>query len=247
MPSLLRRRAAAVVVVGGLLVVPLLSVGAAAGDPIGDKKAEASRIADQLQQLANQAEIDAEQYNDAVLHLGQVDADVAAAQARVAAGQKEIAARRLEVARYAVGAYTRGGDDNLSLLLGSDGSDLSQREGYMVATIGNRQDLVEALRVAEAANHDRITDLEHARQAALSLKARIAEKRRAADATTRQLEAVDARVTGELKVLVTAEEARRAAADAVKAQQQALLLAQQQQLAPPPGAPAAPGARSEER
>ncbi|MCU1351477.1 MAG: hypothetical protein JWM05_686 [Acidimicrobiales bacterium] len=235
------RRVAAMLMVAGLVVVPVLSGSGAAGTPIGDKKAEAARVADQLAKLSTQIEVYSEQYNDARLKMADADARVRDAQAQVARTQKDIVKRRREVARYAIGVYTGGGDDSFSLVMSSSGNDLPAREGYVSATVGNKADLVESLRAAEAVNQDRIDQLDRARHDAATVKARIDEKRKAADRAANEQQAIYSRVTGELKQLVTAEEARRAAAEAKRAQDAALRLAAQKRQAAPPAAPTTRG------
>ena len=53
------------------VAVPIAAATSAYGDPISDKRAEAQQVANKLAALENQAEILAEQYNNARIALDQ--------------------------------------------------------------------------------------------------------------------------------------------------------------------------------
>ena len=125
----LTRAAAAAALAASVLALPLISSGGASGDPIGDKRAEAARIATKLDELQEEAEVYTEQYNDAVIALDDVRDKVAAQQERVNTTQQRVKTARKALSSYAVGAYTSGGNDELSALLSSTDT-ASQRKGY---------------------------------------------------------------------------------------------------------------------
>src|SRR3954466_16271373 len=87
-PSVIRRapfRFVAGVVTLATLAVPALAASSAFGDPISDKRRAAARAAARPDPRQDGAEGPAEQYNDARLALGRVQAKVAATKARVEA------------------------------------------------------------------------------------------------------------------------------------------------------------------
>ena len=167
-----------------VLAVPAFAATSAFGDPISDKRAEAEKVADRLETLQEDAEILAEQYNDARLALAEVEAKVAAAKARVADTSASLGKRRADVANYAVNAYMLGdsGGSAAEMLDAEDGNEVGRRKGYASAAIGDREDLLDALRVAKAQAQADITALGEAQEAAADAKAAVAEKREAAQA-----------------------------------------------------------------
>ena len=88
------------------LIAPQLLVPDASGDAIGDKKAEARRVAARLSELQQEGEILAEDYNEAQIRLAEVRVRVSAAESEVDRTNRQIERRRRDLARYAVSAYT---------------------------------------------------------------------------------------------------------------------------------------------
>jgi cell wall-associated NlpC family hydrolase len=213
----LRFVAGAVAVV--TLAVPAFAVQSAFGDPISDKRAEARQVADQLEDLQRDAEILAEQYNDARLALAEVEAKVAEAKARVARTTKALGSRKADVATYAINAYMLGdqGGDAADILASDDGNEVGRRQGYASAAIGNREDLLDGLRVARADAEADTLSLRKAEEAAAAAEARVDEKRKAAQAAVDEQQEVVERVEGELAGLLAAEQQRRAAEAARRA------------------------------
>jgi cell wall-associated NlpC family hydrolase len=199
--------------------VPIAAATTAFGDPISDKRAEAQRVAARLEALEQQAEILAEQYNDARLALEDVQHKVAAVKARVAATNAALEKRRADVASYAVNAYVMGdqGGSATDVLASSDGNEVGRREGYTSAAIGNREDLLDRLHTAKVEAEIQTTALHEAEQAAEAAKAKVDAKRRAAQAAVGEQQQIVNRVKGELGRLLAAEQRRRAAAAAARA------------------------------
>jgi cell wall-associated NlpC family hydrolase len=189
-----------------------LAPAPASGDSISEKKAEAQRIAAQLDDLGQQVSILDEQYNQANLRLAEVRAEVAAAKAKVAKTASDIQNRKAELARYAVDAYVHGGDTHtLSVLMNSDGSDYGQRRGYLTAAVGDRQDLIDQLQVAQQDLQDRTAALGDAEREAGAAAKSVASKRAATEKLVSSQEQVLNRVKGELATLVRQEQERKAA------------------------------------
>ena len=225
-----------------VLAVPAFAATSAFGDPISDKRAEAEKVADRLETLQEDAEILAEQYNDARLALAEVEAKVAAAKARVADTSASLGKRKADVANYAVNAYMLGdsGGSAAEMLDAEDGNEVGRRKGYASAAIGDREDLLDALRVAKAQAQADTTALGEAQEAAADAKAAVAEKREAAQAAVSEQREIVDRVEGELSRLVAAEQRRRAADAARKAREAARRAAAEAAANPVVDEPAAP-------
>ncbi|HEY4377935.1 MAG TPA: NlpC/P60 family protein [Acidimicrobiales bacterium] len=239
----LRRRVAAGSLALALFAAPIFTAGSASGDNITDKKAEASKIADRLDALESQAEVYAEQYDTARLQLASLRQRVTATKAAVARTQRSIVEREHEVAAYAIGVYTRGGDDHLSFILQSNATsaaDVSEREGYVSAAMGNQQDLVESLRTAKSDNQDRVEALGRAEAATTKAQATVSKRKQDAALAVQAEQHLYDTVTGQLRLLVAADEAQRAAAQAAAAQKRAEAAAAAAGEAAPPAAPADP-------
>ena len=226
-----RRRALALGLLIAAVLCPQLLAPTASGDAVGDKKAQARRIAIRLDTLQQQAEILAEDYNNAQIRLGQVRQRVTAARHAVAETNRQIDRRRRELARYAISAYTGGGDDTLDLVLKSTGSDLGAREGYASAAIGDKADLVDSLRAAKSDGDAKIADLRRAQKQADQAQALVDDKRKAAAASVSEQQQIYDRVRGELKTLVAAEQARMAAEEQARAEAAARAAAAKARLA----------------
>jgi len=90
----LTRAAAAAALAASVLALPLISAGGASGDPIGDKRAEAARIATKLDELQEEAEVYTEQYNDARILLTKRTAQAKTASVKATAAAKTVSAFR---------------------------------------------------------------------------------------------------------------------------------------------------------
>jgi len=226
----LRRRAAMAVLVVAIALVPVLGAGGASADTIADKRAEAARIADQLDSLQMKAEIAAESYNNAQIELASVDAKEKAAEQKVARTDALLASRRQQMAGYAIDAYVRGGTgDGASAILGAqDSTELPARRGYIEATTNSGGDVVDHLRAAQADANADTTALRAAKVQVAKVKAKVDAQRQAANAAVDAQRKILSKVNGELDTLLKAEQARRAAAAAAAARAaQARLAAEQ--------------------
>ena len=203
------RAVLAAALAASVLALPLISSGGASGDPIGDKRAEASRIAAKLDDLQGEAEVYAEQYNNAVITLNQVRGKVAAQQTRVDATQKRVKAARQRVATFAVSAYTNGDSgDGLSSLLSSGRDSASQRSGYISAVMGDQQDALDRLNAATSDNRYQLKRLDQAKSAADKAQSTVAAKKDATESAVAEQRQVKSRVDGELATMVAQEQAR---------------------------------------
>lgn len=237
MPQTTTRRLLAAGLLVPAMIVPLLLAPGAAGDAIGDKRAEARRIAARLNDLDLQTEVLTEDYNNAKIHLGQVKVKVHAAQAAVDRGNRRIATRRRQLARYAVGAYMAAGDDALGGSIQPGRSDAGARAGYASAALGDQADLIDSLRAAQSDGASTLARLRRAQKQADGARSAVNRKYRTALAAQSQVRQLSNRVQGQLKALVAAEQVRVAAAQLVRAEAAARAAAFQARLAPPPAAP----------
>jgi cell wall-associated NlpC family hydrolase len=198
-----------------------LSVGLAVparADQIADKRAEAQRIASQLDAQSSRLADLAEQYNQARLDSEKVSGEAAAAAAEVARLNAQVAANRGAVRDQAVAAYVRGGISPTASMDTSAGLDPSRLEQYVASIIGQKQDALDSLRAAQAALAERQTALDAARTKARAAVSKVDASKRDAAAAQAAQKSTLGKVQGELSGLVAAEAQRRAADEARKAQ-----------------------------
>ncbi|MEY2422394.1 MAG: peptidoglycan DL-endopeptidase CwlO [Acidimicrobiaceae bacterium] len=195
----------AVVVVGAL-------PQAASADAISDKQAQANAIAAKVEELGHTVERYAEQANAAQIELDQLTEQVAAAQAKVEAAKVEQDQHRGELRSYAIDAYVHGTDDNAAALAASsDLTDLGQRQGYLSAASGNRQQLIDQLRATEEDVNIQIGQLNDAQAQAEAKKNDLTDRKASAASAASQQQQLLSQAQGELATLVKAAQAKKAA------------------------------------
>ena len=197
------------------LILGTVVVGPASADPLSDKKAEAARIGEQLAQLEDRQQELNGQYEKANYELRQAQEKVNAAKVLAAQTAAEADVRREDLRQYAVAAYQSGNDSpEFDALISNDASTGVQKRSYLQSLSGSRQDLVDALNAARQKAEEDGVRLKAAEDASTAKAAEIEQLKKAADDATNQQAAINARVQGELRVLVQAENARIAAAAA---------------------------------
>ena len=190
-------------------------VGPVSADPLSDKKAEAARIGEQLAQLQDRQQEINGQYEKANYELKQAQEKVNAAKVLAIQTAAEADVRREDLRQYAVAAYQSGNDSlEFDALISNDASTGVQKRSYLQSLSGSRQDLVDALNAARQKAEEDGVRLKAAEDASTAKAAEIEQLKKAADEATNQQAAINARVQGELRVLVQAENARIAAAAA---------------------------------
>ncbi|MEX1218612.1 MAG: C40 family peptidase [Acidimicrobiales bacterium] len=199
----------------GLAVVVLLGaavVAPAGANSISEKRAEAAQIGARLAQLEDrQLEVNG-LYEQASFELSQAQLRVAAAKALADQTAADAEKRRQDLRRYAVAAYQTGNDSpEFDALLSNNAKTGVQKRSYLRSISGSRQDLVDALNAARQKAEEDGARLRVAESAASSKAAEIEELKKASDEATSEVAAINAKVKGELKVLVDAENARIAA------------------------------------
>ncbi len=200
------------VLAGAIVVAP------AGADPIADKKAEAAQIGAQLAQLQDRQQELNGQFEQANYELSLAQEKVAAAKTLAAQTAIEADKRRADLRNYAVAAYQTGNDSpEFDALITNDAGTGVQKRSYLQSISGSRQDLVDALNAARQKAEEDGVRLKAAEDVSSAKAAEIEQLRKAADDATKQQAALNAKVQGELKVLVDAEKARIAAAAAAAA------------------------------
>jgi cell wall-associated NlpC family hydrolase len=213
-----RRRAHALFVAMVAVVVVGALPQAASADAVSDKQAQANAIAAKVDELNHTIERYAEQANGAQVELDQLTQQVADAQAKVDAAKAEQEQHRGELRSYAVDAYVHGTDDNSAALATSnDLTDLGQREGYLSAASGNRQQLIDLLRATEEDVNIQIGQLAEAQSRAEAKKKDLTDRKAAAAGAAAQQQQLLTQTQGELANLVRAAQAKKAADDAAAA------------------------------
>jgi septal ring factor EnvC (AmiA/AmiB activator) len=209
----------------GALVSLWVGLAVPAGaDQIADKKAEAQRIASQLDAQGTRLEVLAEQYNQARLKSDAVAAEEQAAAAEVSRIEAQVRENRAAVRGQAVAAYVRGGMAPTAGMSTGD-VDPSRLEQYVSSIVRQRKDALDALRATLTSLSERRAALDAAREKARGALAAVNATQRDAAAAQSTQQATLGKVQGELAGLVAAEAQRRAAEDARRAQ--AMLAARQ--------------------
>jgi cell wall-associated NlpC family hydrolase len=212
-PANSRRTFAALVLVLLALTASLLVPSVASADPVSDKREEARREAEKLEQLAHEAEVLTEEYNDAVLKQQQLQSEVDAATTRADEANAELEKRRAEMAEFAVDAYVMGGTDaQVPSALKHDPEDSAKLQEYAVAAVGDRPKLIKQFRKAKADAEKQIDELGEAKaeadEVSKAVDAKMKDAQAAVDEQTNRRNQIDA----ELADLVRQEEEARSGA-----------------------------------
>ena len=201
-------------VLAAAVVVALVGGSAApvVGDAIADKQAEAHRIAVQQQGLIE----DAERLNQEQLrNEGEVEVlnvQIANVSAELGKQEATVADLKAQLSQVALRAYLYGASSNglNGLLRDGVSADAAVREGYTASVVGDQRDLIDRYR---AGAEDRSKQREVLVVAQTKQKAALGAREQAKLATERvlkELDALNAKVTDELKELVAEEAARQA-------------------------------------
>ncbi len=230
----MNRRAIRLVILA--VFVALLGVIAAPGlaiaDPISDKQAEAQALAAQINSNAEKLSALNEQINSTQNEVAQANADIVAADAAVAAAKAKTKELRAEVAARAASVYTQSGSTSgVEELDAQNAQDLSTKQKYSSLAAQRDNQIVVDLAKAKEQVQVRKADAEEARQAAQGKQDELQSQQSKLQDGQGALNALNAKVTGELQTLVTqAEQERKAREDAAaRAQYAAQVQAAQQQ------------------
>lgn len=188
------------------------TVSPAAAQSVDDKRSEAKQIAQRLAELQDQQQELSAKYERANFERRQADEKVAEAQAESDETNRELDARREDLRKFAVTAYEGGSDTpSMAALMSDEANDGTVAKFYLESTTGNRGDLIDSLRSAQAAADEKLDELNAARDDAAARVKEIDEARDAAAAATAQQDSLNDRVQGELAGMVAEEAAAYAA------------------------------------
>jgi cell wall-associated NlpC family hydrolase len=203
-----------------VLVALVANTTPASGDAIADKKAEAERIARQLEQQSRQVSILAEDYDAARVKIEKLQGELDAAAAEVAHTDAEAGAVRSRLKDQSVEAYMRGGAAPALALLADTKTteDIAVRSHYVRTITSGTADTLDELRVVRLELDVQRERLDAARAEARDAAELAESKKKEATAAAAAQQQTLRQVQGELAVLVEAEAKRRAEEEARRVQ-----------------------------
>lgn len=200
-------------------LVLLLAVPEASADPLADKRAEAGRLSQQLDEQGERISLLAEQVNNARLKADEVEAAAAAVAAELARVERAVADAVDRLREQAVNAYVRGGRlPAVQMLMSGHTDDLAVRNTYVETVVGQEQAALDVLHAAQVERKAKQASMEASRAAARAALAAVEQSRREAAAAEAAQRATLSRVEGELGALVEADRRRREEEAARRAQ-----------------------------
>ena len=228
------------------LVVAVALPAPAGADEVGDRRAEAARIATSLEEQGRRVSMLAEEVNEARLRADQVAGQARAAEERLRDTDRRVGQARSRLKGHAVASYVQGGQlPAVQAMVAGSSDDLAVRSAYVKEITGRQRAALEELRAARQDVEDQRRKLQDAQRSATQALAGVESRQREAQDAAEGQEATLRRVQGELATLVAAEAQRRAVEEARQAQ--ADLAARQGELSarptPTPGT-AAPARRT---
>lgn len=189
-------------------------VGPAGSDEISETREEAARLADRIEELRHQAEVDTERFLDAQLAREELEADIAEAEDRAAASRDELTEVSDATRDAAVATYVRTGSQPNALFGAVDANDVTVRQGYVDVVGRGNDDLIDAYRGAERRASGDARALDDLLTEAEAAEAEADQARRDTEDRIAELEALEQEITGRLRDLVEAEQRRRAEEEA---------------------------------
>jgi cell wall-associated NlpC family hydrolase len=192
---------------------------AASADPIANKRAEAARLAHQIDQLSLRVSQLSEKYDQARIRVDQLNAGLATARAALGATDSQLGAASQRVRDLAVSSYMEGGQiAKIGLLVPKSVNELSNRAAYVRAIAGGTNDAIDALHQAHVQLGEQQAALSAQQAGAAKALAAAAADQRAAAAADASERATLAGVQGQLGQLVAAAQAEQQAAAAARLQ-----------------------------
>jgi cell wall-associated NlpC family hydrolase len=217
--------ASAVALTSGL-VVP-----AASADQISDLRAQASALAARIQQLGQQEEALAEQYDGDQLTVQSLEAKVSQAAQQVAAADATTSRARNALRQAAINAYVQGNSSPLSAGGGGVTSATNSLLGaeYVNSLATDQADAIDQFHLAAVQDQTARANLQQQTRQAQQAVQQVARDRQQVSNTQVELQAEFKQDTGQIAVLVQQQQQAEAAAAAAAAR--ARLLAAQQAAA----------------
>lgn len=220
------------------------AIGAApvSADTVADKRAQAARIAEALEEQGRKVSVLSEDLDQARLHADEVSGRARTAEEKLRLTDLRVGEARSRLRGQAVASYVKGGElPAMQAMVAGSSDDLAVRTVYVKEVGGRQQAALEDLRAARQNLESERSQLDGAQRSAKEALGQVESRRRAAEEAAGAQEATLQRVQGELATLVAAAAERRATEEASKAQ--AELAARQARAAvvaaavPPPAAP----------
>ncbi|MDP8976349.1 MAG: hypothetical protein M3N28_08325, partial [Actinomycetota bacterium] len=188
-------------------------------DPVADKRAEAARIAEALEEQGRKVSVLSEDLDQARLHADDVGGRARAAEEALRNTDRRVGRARARLKGHAVASYVQGGElPAVQALVAGSGDELAVRTIYVKEVAGRQQAALEDLRAARQDLEAERGRLEVAQRSAREALGQVESRRRAAEEAAGAQESTLQRVQGELGSLVAAEAQRRAAEEASRAQ-----------------------------
>lgn len=247
--SLIRKVPAVAAVLA--LAVTAVGVAPVSADPVAEKRAEAARIAQALEEQGRKVSLLSEDLDQARLRSDEVAARARAAEEKLRDTDRRVGVARSRLRGQAVASYVKGGElPAMQAMVAGSSDDLAVRTVYVKEVAGQQQAALEDLRAARQDLESERSKLAVAQRSAKEALGQVESRRRNAEEAAGAQEATLQRVQGELGTLVAAEAERRATEEASKAR--AELAARQARAAaavaaPPPATPGRPQSPSPSR
>lgn len=200
-----------------VLLCPPLAAPASA-DPASSKRAEARRIADQLDSLGRSVSVLAEEIDAGRIKADDLAAEAAAAERDLARAEAEASGARSLLAVAAVDTYIQGGIDLGAVPTAADGVDPLRRRQYAMTLQAKKSDVLDAAKEQAAIVREKKARLEDAREQAQGAVATVEQAQREAEAAAARLETMQGRIDGDLASLVEQEQEDLAAIEAASVQ-----------------------------
>ena len=191
----------------------LVSAAPAGADTVAGTRAQAARIAQQLQDLSLRVSRLSEQYDAARLRVDQVNAKIVASRAGLSATQVQLNGARSRVRDMAIATYMRGGNAaDLETFMPKSTQDLTIRDTYMGTLAANTNDAIDSLRQVHAQLTEQQAQLAADQLAANRALSAANSARLSAAAADHSERALLAQVQGTLAVEVAAAQSQHQAA-----------------------------------
>jgi len=203
------------VVVASLLVPLTVQSGSAGADTVGTARAQVAALLAQLN-AANLRESQlAEAYDQARIHLQQVDANLAGAKTQLGQTGSQLVGAQARVREMAIQSYMNGGvAGQLSLLIPDSAKEIAVRGTYVAAATGSTNEAIDALRAARIELGQKQTSLASAEAQATQAVAQLADAQHAAATAAVQTETAYNRALATLgRAELAAAQAQQAAAN----------------------------------
>jgi peptidoglycan DL-endopeptidase CwlO len=208
----------------------LPAIPPASADSLSNAQAEATQLANQIQADGQQVAILGEQYNEDVIKVGQLNAQLTQTKSKIVLTKAHVASARANLRAQALEDYMSGGSDNsLEQLFASGGEQSSVMSEYQNVASGNVSDAIDRLNQAEGTLNAQESQLQATETQAQATASQAATAKENGEAELTAQQNALSNVNTQIATLVAQKQAAEAAAQA--AAFRAKVLAQQQAAA----------------